>query len=126
MCLSGILLNDEYYECLLKGRTVINGIPVLCPEYLILFKAKAYMDLKAKKEAGEDVKTDDISKHHKDIVRLSAVMLLNRVDDLPIAVYEDIKTFIAGLDEEPFNSDVLKEYGLKNEEVKERLVNIYL
>ena len=32
--LSGILLNEDYYSVLLKGRTVINGLSVLRPEYL--------------------------------------------------------------------------------------------
>ena len=36
--LSGILLNEDYYSILLKGKTVINGLSVLRPEYLILFK----------------------------------------------------------------------------------------
>ena len=53
MHILGILLNEDYYSVLLKGRTVIDGLSVLRPEYLILFKAKAYMDLKAKRDAGE-------------------------------------------------------------------------
>ena len=124
--LSGILLNDEYYECLLRGKTIVNDLSVLRPEYLILFKAKAHMDLKDKKEKGEKVKSDDVAKHHKDIVRLTAEMLLHRVDDIPAAVREDMRVFINSLDNSPFNSDVLQKYGLTNEEVKNRLTELYL
>lgn len=124
--LSGILLDDEYYECLLRGKTIVNDLSVLRPEYLILFKAKAYMNLKDKKENGENVKSDDVAKHHKDIVRLTAEMLLHRVDDIPAAVREDMRAFINSLDNSPFNSDVLQKYGLTNEDVKNRLTELYL
>ena len=49
--LSAILLDDDYYKVLLKGKVIANNLSVLRPEYLILFKAKAYLDLKSKKEA---------------------------------------------------------------------------
>lgn len=42
--LSAILLNEEYYKILLIGRTVIDGISILKPTYLIPFKAKAWLD----------------------------------------------------------------------------------
>ena len=47
--LSAILLNDDYYKALLNGKEVRKGLSVLRPEYIILFKAKAYLDLKSKK-----------------------------------------------------------------------------
>ena len=72
--LSGILLNEDYYSVLLKGRTVIDGLSVLRPEYLILFKAKAYMDLKAKRDAGEEVHSSEFKKHKKDVLRIIVEM----------------------------------------------------
>ena len=48
--LSAILLDEDYYQLLLSGKVIENGLSVLRPEYLILFKAKAYLDLKRKKE----------------------------------------------------------------------------
>jgi hypothetical protein len=53
--LSAILLNDVYYELLLRGRKVIDGISVLRPTYLIPFKAKAWLDLNEKMERGESL-----------------------------------------------------------------------
>ena len=65
--LSAILLNDDYYKALLNGKVIRNGISVLRPEYIILFKAKAYLDLKSRKDLGEKVDSSDIKKHKKDI-----------------------------------------------------------
>ena len=65
--LSAILLNDEYCEALVCGRTVIDGLSVLKPEYLILFKAKAYLDLKNRKANEEKVDSSDIKKHKKGV-----------------------------------------------------------
>lgn len=39
--LSAILLNEDYYALLLQGRTEIDGVSILSPQYLIPFKAKA-------------------------------------------------------------------------------------
>ena len=47
--LSAILLNDNYYQILLSGKVIVQELSVLRPEYLLLFKAKAYLDLKEKK-----------------------------------------------------------------------------
>ena len=70
--LSAILLDDDYYKTLLDGKVVRGGLSVLRPEYIILFKAKAYLDLKARKEAGENVDTKDIKKHKHDVLRITA------------------------------------------------------
>ena len=47
--LSAILLNDDYYKALLNGKVIRNGLSVLRPEYIILFKAKALSWLKSRK-----------------------------------------------------------------------------
>lgn len=48
--LSAILLNDAYYSLMMNGRTVVDDICVLKPEYLIPFKMFAWLDLSEKKE----------------------------------------------------------------------------
>ena len=70
--LSAILLDDVYYELLLRERDIINGISVLKPSALIAFKAKAWLDLKQKHAQGMHVDSRDIKKHRNDILRLSA------------------------------------------------------
>lgn len=58
--LSAILLNEDYYSILLSGKVVVHELSVLRPEYLILFKAKAFLDLSTRKEKGEHVDSRDI------------------------------------------------------------------
>ena len=124
--LSAILLDDDYYKTLLDGKVVKNGLSVLRPEYIILFKAKAYLDLKLRKESGETVDSEDIKKHKKDILRIAAELMLERVADLPETVDSDVQTFIDSLEQEPFDQNSLKIYGLKNDDVVSLLKRIYI
>jgi hypothetical protein len=123
--LSAILLDDDYYKVLLKGKVVRKGLSVLRPEYLILFKAKAFLDLKQRKDRGESVDSSNIKKHKNDILRITAELMLESTADLPSAVKTDIDAFINSLAHEPFDSNSLKRYGLKNEDVIEVLHRVF-
>lgn len=123
--LSAILLNDDYYKVLLDGKVTANGLSVLRPEYLILLKAKAYLDLKQRKENGETVDSNDIKKHKKDILRITAELMLDRVKDLPVSVKADIDMFIDSLTSNPFDNNSLKNYRLKNEDIIEVLRRVF-
>ena len=123
--LSAILLNDDYYDVLLSGRVVVQELPVLRPEYLLLFKAKAYLDLSERKEKGEDVDSRDIKKHKNDILRIVTEFILEEINDLPDTVHMDVENFIKKLGEEQFDANLLKNYGLNNEEVVDRLRQLY-
>lgn len=124
--LSAILLNDDYYKALLDGRIVKNELSVLRPEYIILFKAKAYLDLRAKKEGGGAVDSSDIKKHKKDILRITAEFMLESIPDLPLSVNEDICAFIDSLEQEPFDQNSLKMYGLKNDDIVTLLKQVFI
>ena len=123
--LSAILLNDDYYKALLNGKVIRNGLSVLKPEYIILFKAKAYLDLKSRKDLGEKVDSSDIKKHKKDVLRIASELMLEKVEGLPIAVGNDIHSFIDLLEQEPFDQNSLKRYGLKNEDIMELLKKVF-
>lgn len=123
--LSAILLNDEYYKVLQEGRFITNGFSVLRPEYLILFKAKAYLDMKQRRENGEKLDGKDMKKHKKDILKIAAELLLKETNNLPEMVKSDIDLFIADLENDPFDDNSLKNYGLKNEEVVAVLKKVY-
>lgn len=124
--LSAILLNDDYYRILLEGKVVRNGLSVLRPEYLILFKAKAFLDLKQRKDRGETVDSKNISKHKKDILRIASELVLESIGELPEAVETDIRAFINFLAQDPFDSNSLKAYGLSNDEVVEVLHRVFI
>ena len=123
--LSAILLNDDYYKALLNGKEVRKGLSVLRPEYIILFKAKAYLDLKKQKDLGERVDSSDIKKHKKDVLRIASELMLEKVEELPTAVDADIHSFIDLLEQEPFDPNSLKRYGLKNEDIVELLKQVF-
>ena len=119
--LSAILLDNDYYGLLLDGKSVIDGMSVLRPEYLILFKAKAYLDLFNRRNNGEKVDSSNISKHKNDVLRIVATLTLDRVDKMPSTVKLDIDSFISTLFTYPFDYNLLKEHNLKNEEFVDKL-----
>ena len=123
--LSAILLDNDYYELLLDGRTIIDKMSVLRPEYLIHFKAKAYLDLLNRRNNGEKVDSSNISKHKNDVLRIVAALTLNRIEIMSSAVKVDINDFISTLFSYPFDYNLLKERNLKNEEVIDKLKSIY-
>lgn len=55
-----------------------KGLSVLRPEYIILFKAKAYLDLQKRKDLGEKVDSSDIKKHKKDVLRIASELMLEK------------------------------------------------
>lgn len=124
--LSAILLDDDYYKALLDGKVVRDGLSVLRPEYIVLFKAKAYLDLKARKDSGEVVDSSDIKKHKKDILRIAAELILEPVVDLPETIKEDIQIFIESLEQEPYDQNSLKMYGLKNMDIVDLLKRVFI
>lgn len=94
--LSAILLNDNYYKLLLEGRTVIDGVSLLKPTWLILFKAKAWLDLNEKIAQGVHVDSRDIKKHRNDIIRMASEMVLEKCS-LSNEVRTDMLKFIENL-----------------------------
>lgn len=68
--LSAILLDDDYYSLLRRENQVISGYPVIKIETVIVFKMKAWLDLKHRKEMGEDIGSKIIRKHKNDVFRL--------------------------------------------------------
>lgn len=60
---------------MLRSRTLLGGIPTVPVQCLIPLKAKAYLDLKGRKDAGNTrVKGDDIRKHRNDVFALAQVL----------------------------------------------------
>ena len=97
--LSAILLDDGYYEFLRTGVTVIEGIPILDAAHLIPFKAKAWLDLTARKARGEQVDSKNIKKHMNDIATLSVLLLPDFTMSLPQTVMNDMREFFKTVDE---------------------------
>ena len=88
--LSAILLNDVYYESLVKGKRTVNGYSLIEIETVILFKIKAWLDMKERKRIGEQLDSKDIKKHKNDIFRL----LTNVAPSSRIETAKEIQTDI--------------------------------
>ena len=116
----------DYYNLLIDGRTFINDLSVLKPEYLILFKMKAYLDLKTRYDRGEHVDNHTIKKHKNDVLRILSELILNKVDELPIGVKNDVQSYIASLALEPYNNQILQTYGLNQDDIVDALKKLYL
>lgn len=92
--LSAILLDDEYYELLVNGKTVIDGYSVIDIETVILFKIRAWLDLKNQKENGALIDTNKITKHKNDIFRLLSNITFTRKMEVSDKVIRDVNLFI--------------------------------
>lgn len=119
--LSAIVLNDAYADVLVDGKRLIEGLTVLAPEHLIIFKARAHIDLKSRKEDGEQVKTNDIMKHLKDIIRLLSILdideskeFVNKISD---EIRADLLLFLNEVDKKErsyINGLDVKDVGMNN------------
>ncbi|MCD7892967.1 MAG: hypothetical protein LUG60_04615 [Erysipelotrichaceae bacterium] len=124
--LSAILLDDTYYNFLLEGITVIDEISVLKAEYIIPFKAKAWLGLTERKENGIHVDSRDIKKHKNDIFRLSMLLTPDKKILLPKSIKEDMSQFILKLDNEEINIKQLGIYKMSKESILQMLTQIYI
>lgn len=124
--LSAILLDRDYYSMLELGKVIVDDLSVLRPEYLVLFKAKAFLDMKRKKEKGENIDSNDIKKHKRDVFRISVELMLEKIGNLPASIEIDIKDFISSIKSEPYDDNTLKMYGINNNDVISLLEKTFL
>jgi len=92
--LSAILLSDDYYNLLKKGKRNVDGYSIIEFEVVILFKIKAWLDMKTRKEAGESVDSKNIRKHKNDVFRLLANVSPTARIDTSDEVADDVRQFI--------------------------------
>lgn len=92
--LSAILLNDLYYDLLVRGRRTVDGYSVIEIETVILFKIKAWLDMKNRSEAGLQVDAHNIKKHRNDIFRLLANVLPSSRIEVDKKIRNDVFQFL--------------------------------
>ncbi len=101
--LSAILLDDEYYALIKKNAVEKDGINLLNPFALIPFKAKAYLEIKARKEDSKNWK-----KHRSDIINLAVTFLDEEKEEkLKGKVRDHFIEFMSQLKQE-INDDIIK------------------
>ncbi len=124
--LSAIILDDSYYELLLKSQTTIDGYSVMDIETVILFKIKALIDHKERKDAGFNVDSKNIKKHKNDIFRLLANVLPTSKVKIGTEIKDDIRKFINLI---KIDKPILKDLGIKDsslDEMIDLITRIYL
>jgi len=121
--LSAILLNDDYYGFLHARKRNIGGVPVVGEECLIPLKARAWLDLTARKEAGEHVDSRDIKKHRNDIFRLYQLLPPDLRIEMPESIKEDLNLFFTKQMGEP--EPDLKSIGIRGIRFSELVPTIY-
>lgn len=124
--LSAIMLDEDYYNLMLAGRRIVDGVSVLGAEYLILFKVKAWIDLKQKKADGLHVNERDLRKHKNDIFRLYMIVEPSSKIILNEKVMADVHKFIEMIVLENVNLSDIGIKGVTFEEILEQLKKIYL
>ncbi len=122
--LSAILLDNDYYQCIENGRYVVDGIPILKPEYILAFKARAWLDLTERKNAGETVDSKNIKKHRNDVFKLYRLLSSEQRVKISAGIKADIKKFVAAMpDEEGLN---IQQFGLRNQSLDDVIENLIL
>lgn len=92
--LSAILLHDSYYGFLIEHCRESRGILVADAGALIPLKARAWLDLTARKATGEKVDERDIKKHRYDVFRLAVLLPDDQTVSLPEELANDVSAFL--------------------------------
>ena len=113
--LSAILLDDAYYALIKKNTVDMKGINILSPLALIPFKAKAYLEIKGRKEDSKNWK-----KHRGDIINLTVNFLTEETKEMLTGkVREDFVEFLNQLKAE-IDDEVVK--GACDSKIKSNVV----
>jgi len=110
--LSAILMDDSYYKIVMQLRDIADGLPVVTPPCLLVLKARAWLDLSRRRDAGERINGRDIDKHRNDVFRLASLLEVEHNLSLPSSISDDLclflKAFSDNLTEWHAISDALK------------------
>lgn len=117
--LSAILLDDAYYHFILEGTQVIDEVSVVGPEHLIPLKAKTWLDMRERRERGEQVDSRSIKKHRNDVFRLFQIISQELSFKIPDTVLDDLKRFADAMADE--DGIDLKSLGLRSITIDELL-----
>jgi len=124
--LSAILLDDDYYYFLRKGRDEVDDLPVLKAEYLVPFKMKAWLDLTDRKNKGQAIDSKNIRKHRNDVFRIVPLIGVTERVEVPKSIKADIDAFLSKMPTETID---LKSLGIQRrtlESIIELYSNLYV
>ncbi len=92
--LSVILLGEDILHVVRTHRQVLDGASCLTPFGLILLKARAFLDLSGRREAGDKVQSSDIKKHRNDVFRMATLLASGHDFSAPEPTRGDLIRFL--------------------------------
>lgn len=94
--LSALLLNDDYYQHIRTCRIIKDGCPIVPAHCLIPLKARAYLDLRQRKDQGAvSIDESEIKKHRNDVFRLFQTLISSERHTLPALLRTDLASFLS-------------------------------
>lgn len=106
--LSAILLDAPYYQALIENTRQVDGVRILDESLLIAFKARAFLDLTARRKNGGGVDSRQVNKHRGDVFRLLQVFDSTRRVSLSEPLKVDLVAFAARVEaDETFDPKAL-------------------
>jgi len=116
--LSAILLDDEYYLYTIENSNKEKGIHLANTSALICLKAKAYLEMKVRKNKGARIDKKDIQKHKTDVFRLALILASGDYFELPESIKKDMKEFTEAVKWELPGKEMFKNMGAGNVDVQ--------
>jgi hypothetical protein len=101
--LSAILLHEGYYELIRSHHDTRDGLQVANATALIPLKARAWLDLSRRHDAGHVVDANNITKHRNDVFRLAATLPGEAGPELPANITSDLAEFLRAFPAESGN-----------------------
>lgn len=114
--LSAILLDQDYYDFVIKGSRNTSGLSWIDVDRLIPLKASAWLDLTARQAKGEAIDGKNIRKHLNDVFRLSQLLSPTMTVGLPDRVGHDLDAFL--IEVSAMQGIDLKSLEIRNTDVK--------
>ena len=124
--LSAILIDDEHYDFIISQRILLGDLPLVTAKCLIPLKARAFMDLKERRESGESVDFSNISKHKNDVFRLFQLLEPGAATgEIPEIIRAEMSAFIETMKDDVINLPQLGIHGMRQDDILKRLKEIY-
>jgi len=121
--LSAILLDDNYYFLIIKNSIKDSNFHFAQVETLICLKAKAYLDLKERKEKGESIDEENVNKHMLDVFRLASLLIIDKPFKISDKIKNDLTAFMNLMKTESPDSNSLSQ-SMKQKVNVEELMNL--
>lgn len=118
--LSAILLDDDYYRLVHSRKRMLEGVSLVDEACLLLLKARAWLDLVARKQAGEPIDGREINKHRNDVLRLYQVLDPMKTFKVSGSVARDFGQFLARVAPE-IDAQLLRNLDIRNVQPEEVL-----